>query len=118
MAEQYILLVDEEKYHETLPFAYPVAVEVLPCARAYVKAKLESLGAEVEERVCANKTGLTITDDGNYLMDARFSKTPDLQKLNEQLNAISGIVGHGLFYRKASKAVIAGKNDIRIVSGS
>lgn len=112
MAKQYILLADEEKYHERLQFEYPVTVEVLPCARAYVKAQLELLGAEVTERICANKAGLTITDDGNYLMEAKFTKKPNCETLNDQLNSMSGIVGHGLFYQTASGAIIAGNNGI------
>ena len=112
MAEQYILLADEAKYYEQLPFDYPVTVEVLPCARAYVKKQLELLGAEVTERMCANKTGLTITDDGNYLMEAKFSEKPDIEKLDVQLNGMSGIVGHGLFYKKAYGAIIAGKEEV------
>ena len=110
MAKQYILLADEAKYQEQLQFTYPVTVEVLPCARFYVRRQLELLGAEVSERVCANKTGLTITDDGNYLMEAKFSEKPDVEKLNMQLDTMSGVVGHGLFYKKASGAIIAGKD--------
>ena len=112
MAEKYILLADEAKYYEQLPFNYPVTIEVLPCARAYVKKQLELSGAKVTERTCTNKTGLTITDDGNYLMEAKFAERPDIEKLDAQLNGMSGIVGHGLFYKKASGAIIAGKEEV------
>lgn len=112
MAEKYFLLADEEKYHETLQFEYPVTVEVLPCARNYVKRQLENLGAEVTERMCVNKTGLTITDDGNYLMEAKFTGSQNVKELNAALNAMSGIVGHGLFYKKASGVIIAGKDSM------
>ncbi len=43
------------------------------------------LGGGSTERMCANKTGLTITDDGNYLMEAKFSEKPDIEKLDAQL---------------------------------
>lgn len=109
MAKEYWLLVDESKYFETLPFQYPVTVEVLPSARAYVKKQLTQMGAEVTERMCANKTGLTITDDGNYLMEAKFASVEDVEALNNKLNAMNGIVGHGLFYQVATNAIIVGQ---------
>lgn len=115
MAEDYIMLADETKCYESLPFGYPVTVEVLPCARAYVKEQLQKLGAEVTERRCANKTGLTITDDGNYLMEAKFSKVENVEQFNNLLNAMSGVVGHGLFYQVASGAIIAGKSEVKIL---
>ncbi len=116
MAKKYILLADESKFFERLQFEYPVTVEVLPCARSYVKNSLEIIGAKVIERHCANKAGLTITDDGNYLMEAQFKNSEDLKVLDQKLNAMAGIVGHGLFYSIASGAIIAGKEDIRMIN--
>lgn len=114
MAQKYFLLADESKYHEELKFEYPVTVEVLPSARSYVKRQLSLRGAEVRERMCDNKTGLTITDDGNYLMEARFIERQNAEELNDALNAMSGIIGHGLFYKKATGVIVAGKDKIDI----
>lgn len=115
MAEQYILLADESKFFEQLQFGYPITVEVLPCARTFVREKLEQMGAIVNERHCANKTGLTVTDDGNYLMEAEFKSTSEIEMLNQQLNEIPGLVGHALFYQVGTGAIIAGADDIRIL---
>lgn len=115
MAKDYILLADEEKYSESLTFEHPVAIEVIPSARAYVKKCLEEMGAHVTERRSGSKTGYVISDDGNYLMDARFSEILPLEELDRRLNGLPGIVGHSLFYQIASKAIIAGKQGIRIV---
>ena len=114
MAQKYFLLADESKYHEELKFEYPVTVEVLPSARSYVKRQLSLLGAEVRERMCDNKTGLTIKDYGNYLMEARFIERQNAEELNDALNAMSGIIGHGLFYKKATGVIVAGKDKIDI----
>ena len=67
------------------------------------------------ERHCSNKTGLTVTDDGNYLMEAKFSNVEDAEQLNHALNAMSGVVGHGFFYQVASGAIITGKNEVKIL---
>lgn len=115
MAQKYFLFADEEKYHATLKFAYPVTVEVLPCARSYVKRQLRLLGAEVRERMCENKTGLTITDDGNYLMEASFTERQNAEELNGVLNAMSGIIDHGLFCKKATGLIVAGKDKVDVV---
>lgn len=115
MAKDYILLADEEKYSEALNFEHPVAVEVIPSARAYVKRRLEEMGAQAVERRGDKKTGYVFSDDGNYLMDAKFSGTPDLEELNRVLDGMPGIVGHSLFYQIASKAIIAGEHGIRMI---
>lgn len=36
------------------------------------------------------------------------------KKLNDALNAMSGIIGHGLFYKKATGVIVAGKDKIDI----
>lgn len=115
MAKEYVLLADEEKYKEKLVFAYPITVEVIRSAEKYVKRCLEELGAKVTERRSDGKTGLLISDDGNYLMEARFSHVDSIEKLTLKLDGIQGIVGHSLFYNIASKAVIAKEDGIKII---
>lgn len=127
MAKKYILLADESKYSKQLQFTYPVTVEVLPSARCYVKKELRKLGADISERHCSNKTGLTITDDGNYLMESIFdietaliqglaiNSNEGLRILDQKLNSIAGIVGHGLFYQVASGVIIAGRENARVL---
>lgn len=115
MAKEYVLLADEGKWKETLEFRYPVTVEVIRPARKYVRRRLEELGAVVTERRADGKTGTMISDDGNYLMEAAFSHVEDTEKLFRELEAITGIVEHSLFYGKAEKAVIAKKDGIDII---
>lgn len=116
MADQYFLLADESKFFEELQFHYPITVEVLPSARSYVGKRLEQLGGVVSERHCTNKTGLTITDDGNYLMEVEFKSVLDIEILNQKLNAIPGLVGHALFYQVGTGAIISGTDGIQILN--
>lgn len=115
MADKYVLLADEAKFFPALQFNVPVAFEVLPAARSYVKRALAELGAEAAERYCSNKMGLTITDDGNYLMDAQFANVKNPQVLNKVLNNVQGVVNHSLFCELIDGAVIAGKDEIRVL---
>lgn len=115
MAKNYILLADEQKYHKTLSFYHPITIEVIRSARAAVKKSLKNMGAGVIERHADKKAGFVISDDGNYLMDVRFSNHSSLDEINAKLNRIPGIVEHSLFYQIATKAIIASENGIKIV---
>ena len=48
-------------------------------------------------------------------MDASFPEPPDLLLLSNTLDRMPGIVGHSLFPRIASKAIIAREQDIQIL---
>lgn len=115
MAEKYILLADEEKLKEKLEFGYPVTLEVLPGARAYVKKCLKEMGAEVTERRSKQKAGLVISDDGNYLMEAKFSGVEEAKKLSDCLDRIPGIVEHSLFCNVVEAAIVVKSNGITMI---
>ncbi len=115
MANEYILLADEVKWKKQLTFEYPVTVEVIRSARSYVEKYLKAMGAIVTERRSGKKAGMVMSDDGNYLIEAKFSNVESVQKLAEKLDQIPGIVGHSLFYQIAAKAIIAKKDGIEII---
>lgn len=117
MSKDYILLADQEKYKESLAFSYPITIEVLPKAHAYVRKVLKNLGAQIKDRKSPSKAGLVITDDGNYLLEANFQNVSDLAQLSSELDKIAGLVGHSLFYQIASKAIIAKQDGVIIEEG-
>jgi ribose 5-phosphate isomerase A len=53
------------------------------------------------------------TDGGHLIFDASFGRIPDSETLANQLNAIPGVVEHGLFINMASLAIIAGPDGAR-----
>lgn len=114
MAKDYILLADEKKWKKQLTFTYPITVEVIRSAVKYVERCLKEMGAEVTLRRSEGKTGLLISDDGNYLMEAKFCQVENIAQLAFQLDRIAGIVGHSLFYQIASKAIIAKTEGVEI----
>lgn len=107
MAKRYVLLLDETKIAEKLAFCVPVAVEAIRPARAYVTKRLEEMGAAVAIRKGDGKTGYTISDDGNYLLDAVFGKGCDPVRLSGELDKMAGVVGHSLFCGIADSAIVA-----------
>lgn len=97
MADEYIVLVDESKFHETLAFKVPVVVEVLPKAYSVVKKKLEKLNGNVELRTASNKDGFLMSDEGNILLDVYFDGVQDIRLLNQTLSMMPGVVDTSLF---------------------
>ena len=65
--------MDESKCVEELG-NFPVPVEVLPDASRMVMQALEDMGAECEIRMAQRKDGPVITDNGNFVIDAKFEK--------------------------------------------
>lgn len=115
MAEDYILLATKDKYKEKLTFSYPVTLEVIRSAKNYVKSELRKLGAKVIERKSNAKMGLTITDDGNYLLEANFERVENVEELHAKLSNMVGVVEHSLFYHVATKALIADKDEVKLI---
>lgn len=115
LAKEYILLVDETKVFQSLRFNVPVALEVIPEARLYVANEVKKLGAEVVERNSSAKDGITMSDNGNLIMDAYFKPTPKLKGLNTQLKQIVGVVETSLFYQIATKMIVATETTTKII---
>lgn len=97
MADEYIVLVDESKFHETLAFKVPVVVEVLLKAYSIVKKKIEKLNGNVELRTASNKDGFLMSDEGNILLDVYFDGVQDIRLLNQTLLMMPGVVDTSLF---------------------
>ena len=66
-------------------------------------------------RMSDKKDGAVLTDNGNYLMDLWFQDWPELSELNTSLKCITGVVETSLFYSLAHKAIIAGRDGVRIL---
>ena len=96
-----LVIADGSKRVERLGAA-KLPVEVLPFARAFVFARLGRLG-QLEER----GGGAYRTDNGNLVADLRGWDAGDPERLAATLQAIPGVVGHGLFLREVSAAYVA-----------
>ncbi len=76
--------------------ARPVPVEVLPAARAIVATQIIALGGQPSLRRNANGA-VALTDQRNIILDCHFGPGTDFVPLAAELNAIPGLLGHGLF---------------------
>jgi ribose 5-phosphate isomerase A len=120
MADEFVLMGDETKFVERFDNQFPVVIEVIPEAAAFVRFKVEELFPYSRNnfRISDKKDGYVITDNGNYLLDLWFEEWPDLAIINPVLKTVTGVVETSLFYKMADKAIIATEVEIRILSGS
>ena len=103
-ARRMIAIADGSKRVAVLGAA-PVPIEVLPLARAFVAAQLESLGGSARLRVIEGRSYRT--DQDNAVLDCVFPDHPDLAALATQLSQIPGVLGHGLFLSEIDCAYIS-----------
>lgn len=94
-ADRFLVVVDHTKEAQTLD--EPVPVEVLPDARKPVADAIDRLGGEPELRDAVRKDGPVVTDNGNLVIDCDFDTIDDPAGLAADLDAVPGIVEHGLF---------------------
>lgn len=118
MANEFILTGDDSKMVQNLDTTYPLVVELLPEALSSVFDQIKSAypGADIKLRMSTQKDGGVISENGNLLADIRFTELPELGDLNSTIKMIPGVVEHSLFYRIASKAIIAGEKGIQVIT--
>lgn len=107
-AERFVVVVDPSKRAGTLDRAVPL--EVLGFAVPYVEDAVEALGGEPTVRTAAHKDGPVVTDNGNPVVDAAFGAIEDPAALATDIDAVPGVVAHGLFVGMAD-AVHVGDAD-------
>ncbi len=117
MAKQFVLVGDDSKLVDTFDTKYPLVLEVLPQANAFVPNKIAQLftGVKSSMRMNDKKDGPVITENGNYLLDVYFESWPGLSEINPACKNIPGIVETSLFYKLAHKAIIAGEKGVAIL---
>ena len=108
-ADAFVVLVDAGKLVPVLGLHTPVAVEVVPEAVRLVSRRLEALGAAPARRAQGPPGGADepfLTDLGHWILDARFPRIEDPAALSVALDAIPGVVGHGLFAGLATLVLV------------
>jgi ribose 5-phosphate isomerase A len=110
---------DETKWVATLG-RFPLPVEVVPFG---LGATRRALGAAAAAVGCAGPMVLRpakdghafVTDGGHWILDAALERIADPRSLADRLDAVAGVVEHGLFVGLAHAVVIAGAEGVRVV---
>lgn len=111
-ATEFYVIADESKYMEDLSDV-AVPVEVIPSATRVVLRTLDEMGSVPVLRMGVNKAGPVVTDNGNFIIDAKFSTISDSASLESNLNLIPGVVENGLFIEMADKIILGTKDGIK-----
>ncbi|NMG29789.1 ribose-5-phosphate isomerase RpiA [Aromatoleum evansii] len=90
VADRFVCICDQSKLVSCLG-AFPLPVEVIPMARAYVERRLARIGGRPVLR-----EGF-VTDNGNLILDVHGLRIPDPRSLETEINQITGVVTNGLF---------------------
>lgn len=104
-SRQVVIVTDSSKQVPVLG-KFPLPVEVIRFAQALVAKRIASLGATPTLRRDAQGKPY-ITDEGHHILDCSFGKIPNPAELDRTLNAIPGVVEHGLFVGMASVVIMA-----------
>ncbi len=107
-----IIAVDHTKQSPLLGTRFPIPVEVLPYALQPVLNTLERLGGQPELRRNADGQPFE-TDQQNWIIDWRTGPLEDPAATARHLDAIAGILGHGLFISVAGRVVSAGPDGVK-----
>ncbi len=108
-----IIVVDGGKMVERLGQRAPVPVEIIRFAHEATANRLEKLGCVCRIRLRNDQP--LVTDNGNLIVDCRFPKIEDPQKLEATINAIPGVVDNGLFVGMVDKVIVATNDGIKIL---
>ncbi len=108
-----IIVVDEGKLVPVLGTRAPVPVEVVPFGWLPAMRALEQLGARAERRMAEGIP--VLTDEGNWIIDCRFTAIADPLDLAMAICTIPGVVAHGLFLGMASMVIVGGRDGLRVL---
>jgi len=100
-SRRFVCIVDEAKLVAQLG-RFPLPVEVIPMARAYVARELRRLGGDP-----AWREGV-VTDNGGHILDVRGLCITDPVGLEREINQVAGVVACGLFARRGADLLIVG----------
>jgi len=109
VAKKFVCIVDESKLVPVLG-KFPLPVEVIPMARAYVARQMVKLGGQPKLR-----EGFA-TDNGNIVLDVWGLSVLDPVELETAVNNIAGVVANGLFARRGADVLLLGtKTGVRTI---
>lgn len=101
VARQFVCIADGSKLVDVLG-RFPLPVEVIPMASAYVARELTALGGEPVVR-----KGF-VTDNGNLILDVKGLQILDPADLERRINQFAGVVTCGLFASRPADVCLLG----------
>jgi len=116
-AKRFVVIADEAKVVDTLG-AFALPIEVIPFGQTATTRKIVAAASELGlSGRLAMRLGDAgepyVTDSGHHIVDAHLTRIPDPAALGAALEAVPGVVEHGLFVGIARSAYVAGAGGVR-----
>jgi ribose 5-phosphate isomerase A len=102
LSDKFVCIADESKLVEMLG-RFPLPIEVIPIATAYVARQLTARGGRTVLR-----EGFT-TDNGNPILDVHDLRISHPTELETDLNQIAGVVTCGVFAHRPADVLLLGR---------
>jgi ribose 5-phosphate isomerase A len=118
-SDRMVVIADDAKVVETLG-RFPLPVEIVPFAWTVTMERIAEAVARCGcsqnlMRLRGGETHPFATDGGHYVADCSAETIPDPERLAHALEAIPGVVDHGLFIALASLAVVGTSGGVRTI---
>jgi ribose 5-phosphate isomerase A len=110
-----VIVVDERKIVPQLGTHAKVPVEVAQFGWQATAKRLDALNGNPELRLSSDGEPY-VTDNANYILDCAFGPIQSPAALQRELDAIVGVVEHGLFIGLASEAVVGQPGGTKVLT--
>lgn len=111
MADEYIILVSNEKYSKNIIFKVPIVVEVIPKAYKYTVDKIKNMGYDVKKRAYTYKDSFVYSDCNNILLEV-MPNTNNLCEIYNNIKNIYGVIELSLFNKEITGIILEKYNDV------
>ena len=118
-SEKFIIIADDSKKVDKLGnFKLPVEISIYENSATNLKIlrKLEEVGYYGSSSIRKSQNTNFITDSGNYIYDFSLGSIDEPYIVDQLLNSIPGVIGHGLFIDLADIVIIADEESVEILS--
>lgn len=112
-SDQLVILVGPEKLVRQIGERGRLPIEVLPFGEALVRRELARLGLEANLRL-DDRSETVITDNGNWILDAKLDPPLDARALESAIVALPGVLGTGFFLGMADAVLIGSGADVEV----
>ncbi len=116
-AKRFVVIADAGKVVAALG-AFPLPIEIVTFGQKATNRKIVAAisGLDIAGRLTMRRDEageLYVTDGGHHIVDAHLTRIPDPAALGAALDAVPGVVEHGLFVGIAKVAYVAGADGVQ-----
>jgi ribose 5-phosphate isomerase A len=108
-SKKYVIIVTEEKLVKKIPERIGIPIEILPFAHNTTVKDLEAIGM-----TCKLRKDF-VTDNGNLICDCKPLEKFDLEKLDQRIKGITGVIETGLFLKGDKIVLVSNGKEIKIL---